>query len=76
MAASETGYAGLSLGSAPSLTPTRLTISRSASFICGGFIGYQYSKNMGAEVQYGGVGKSTDVSGNGTTVNADALYKF
>jgi OOP family OmpA-OmpF porin len=73
-AASEGGCAGISLGSGkPGLAPTALTMSTSSSFIYGGFVGYQYSKNLAAEVQYGGVGKSTDVAGNATKTDALSL---
>jgi OOP family OmpA-OmpF porin len=73
-AAPEGGYAGISLGSGkPSLAPTALTMSSSSSFIYGGFFGYQYSKNLAAEAQYGGVGKSADTAGNATLTDALSL---
>lgn len=73
-AADEGGYAGLSLGSGkPGVTPAQLTMSTSSSFIYGGLVGYQYNKNLAAEVQYGGVGRTQDVAGNKTVTDALSL---
>lgn len=72
-AADEGFYAGVTLGSGkPNVTPvTGTALNKTSSFVYGGLAGYQYNRNLAAEVQYGGVGKVTDVAGN--TTKGDAL---
>lgn len=72
--AAEGGYLGLSLGSGkPGVMPAALTMSTTSSFIYGGVAGYQYNKNLAVQIQYGGLGKATDVAGNTSKVDALSL---
>lgn len=69
--ADEGGYLGVSMGSGkPGVTPAALTMSTTSSFIYGGVAGYQYNKNLAVQVQYGGLGKATDVAGNTSKIDA------
>ncbi len=72
-AADEGFYAGVTLGSGkPGVSPvTGAALSKNSNFIYGGLAGYQFNKNLAAEVQFTGVGKATDVAGN--TIKGDAL---
>jgi OOP family OmpA-OmpF porin len=65
-------YAGITLGSGkPGVTPGAAALSKNSNAIFGGLVGYQYNKNLAAEVQFTGIGKATDVAGN--TVKGDAF---
>lgn len=72
-AADEGFYAGLSLGNGkPGVSPAAtVAVNKTSNFIYGGLAGYQYNKNLAVEVQFTGVGKSTDVAGN--SLKGDAL---
>lgn len=66
-------YVGFNLGSGkPGVTSSAGTaLSKSSNSMYGGLLGYQYSKNLAAEVQFTGIGKVTDVAG--ATVKGDTF---
>ena len=64
-------YAGVTLGSARVGVPAALGAStKNSDTIYGGLVGYQFTPNWAAEVQYTGVGKFATATGSG---KADAL---
>lgn len=57
-------YVGFNLGSGkPGITPAAPALSKTSSTMYGGLLGYQYNKNMAAEIQYTGIGQVTDTAG-------------
>lgn len=70
--AADTGvYVGFNLGSGKPGISSSAGLSKNSKAMYGGLLGYQYSKNLAAEVQYTGIGQVTDV--NGQTAKGDAL---
>lgn len=65
-------YVGLNLGSGkPGITPAAPALSKTSKSIYGGLLGYQYNKNLAAEVQFTGIGQVTDAAGQ--TAKGDAF---
>lgn len=70
--AADTGvYVGFNLGSGKPGITTTTAMSKTSKAMYGGLLGYKYSKNLAAEVQFTGIGQVTDVAG--ATAKGDAF---